>query len=82
MGSKVSLLLTLRITVWPFDVSMIVAPSAGALATLAAPAMPGRFSTMTDWFQRSPSFSAIERARMSVMLPAENGTTRRTKRSG
>jgi hypothetical protein len=48
------------------------------LATLAVPAMPGRFSTRTCCFQRSPSFSAITRARMSVWLPAENGTTMRT----
>src|SRR5688572_10485050 len=44
--------------------------------------MPGRFSTITVCFQRSVSLSATERARMSVMLPAEKGTTRVTLRLG
>ena len=48
------------------------------LATLLAPAMPGRFSTMTCCFHLAASFSATERATMSVRLPAEKGTTSRT----
>ena len=66
------------ITEWPFEVSINVCPSAGPLATLAVPAIPGRFSTMTCWFHFVESFSASARARMSVMLPAEKGTTMRT----
>src|SRR5215467_7094128 len=49
-----------------------------ALATLEVPARPGRFSTMTCCFQGSESRSAMVRASKLLMLPAENGTTRRT----
>jgi hypothetical protein len=44
------------------------------LATEVVPGRPGRFSTITCCFHMSPSFSARMRARLSVMLPAENGT--------
>ncbi len=64
--------------VWPFEVSISVSPSPGLLATPAVPATPGRFSTITCCFHRVLSLSASARARMSVMLPAENGTTIRT----
>src|SRR5215475_8514695 len=37
--------------------------------------MPGLFSTMTVCFQSDASLSAMPRARMSVLLPAEKGTT-------
>jgi hypothetical protein len=65
-------------TGWPLEVSISVYPSAAALATLAVPATPGRFSTITCCFQMSASLSAMIRAWPSVLLPAENGTTIRT----
>ena len=81
-GSNARFLLRCPITVCPFEDSMSVWPSAPALATLAVPASPGRFSTSTSLLQRCCSFSATTRARTSVMLPAEKGTTRRTICSG
>ena len=40
--------------------------------------MPGRFSTTTVCFHSLVSSSESTRARLSVLLPAENGTTMRT----
>lgn len=78
IGSKPRFLFTTPTTLWPLEVNMICEPSAGPLAMLLTPAMPGRFSTMTCCFHLAASFSATVRARMSVMLPPENGTTMRT----
>ena len=77
-GSNGRFLLRTAATVCPLDVSINVYPSGADFATLAVPGMPGRFSTINCWPQRSPSFSPMMRARRSVTLPAENGTTRRT----
>ncbi len=38
------------------------------------PPAPARLSTTTDWFHSSLSFCPTVRARMSVALPAVNGT--------
>jgi len=77
-GSNGRFLLRTAATVCPLDVSISVYPSGADFATLAVPGMPGRFSTINCWPHRSLSFSAMMRARRSVTLPAENGTTRRT----
>ena len=49
-----------------------------SVATEVVPGIPGRFSTSTVWPQAVVSLSATMRARISVELPAENGTTMRT----
>src|SRR5262245_26336641 len=46
------------------------------------PSAPGRFSTTTGTFQNSRSFSAMMRARMSVVPPGWKPTTMRTVRDG
>ena len=46
-GSNARPLLSTPRTVCPFEVSISVWPSGAALAAVAVPAMPGRFSTMT-----------------------------------
>ena len=54
-----------------------VRPSGGALATTPAPIVPpapARFSTYTGCPHISESFCPTVRARISVALPAVNGT--------
>ena len=77
-GSNGTVLLIARAMVCPFEVSISVWPSGLLVATVAVPGRPGRFSTMTCCFHMPDSLSARMRARPSVMLPAENGTTIRT----
>ncbi len=58
-----------------------VKPSGADLATTPAPIVPpapARLSMMTGWPHNSASFCPTVRARMSVALPAVNGTTMRT----
>src|SRR5262245_36265579 len=65
-------------TAWPCEWTISVVPSGGDLATWLAPIVPpapGRFSITTVWFHISLSFCPTVRARMSVALPAVNGTT-------
>ena len=78
IGSNPILRLSALNIVRPFENSISVWPSAGALAAPATPGTPGRFSTITCWRQLSESFSPMVRARMSVTLPAEIGTMTRT----
>src|SRR5688572_13550911 len=64
-------------TAWPDECTISVVPSGADLATALAPIVPpapGRFSTVTVWPHISPSFCPTVRARMSVALPAVNGT--------
>src|SRR5262249_35359443 len=74
IGSNGRLLFTSAATVWPLEVNIGVWPWGGAFAAAAVPASPGRFSTITFWFQRLARSSATIRAIMSVTLPAPNGT--------
>jgi hypothetical protein len=46
------------------------------------PPPPTRFSTTSGWPKRSASFCATNRATMSELLPAVNGTMSRIGRSG
>src|SRR6185503_2632322 len=65
-------------TAWPDECTISVVPSGGDLATALAPIVPpapGRFSITTVWPHISLSFWPIVLARMSVALPAVNGTT-------
>ena len=74
--SMSALLMSARKSVWP---------SGGAFAASRAairPFAPGRFSTMTGCPNASESFVAIWRARMSGELPATDGTTMRSGRTG
>ncbi len=63
------------------ECTISVAPSGADLATSPAPMVPpapARLSTTTVWPHSSVSFCPTVRARMSVALPAVNGTTMRT----
>ena len=46
------------------------------------PLAPGLFSTTTGWPHFSASFGPMTRARMSMPVPGENGTTSVTGREG
>src|SRR5258708_3646114 len=55
-----------------------VYPSGGDFATAFAPRLPdapGRLSTTTGWPHISASLGPMVRARMSMPVPGENGTT-------
>ena len=62
-GSKCRFLFTSPMMVCPFEVSISLWPSGAVLAANAVPAMPGLFSTITGWPQRSDSLSEIVRAK-------------------
>ena len=80
-GSYGRFLFTTEAMVWPLEVSIKV-PSGAPLAMLCAPAMPGRFSTMTGCPHFDDSRWLMARARISVVLPAEKGTTNFTAAVG
>ena len=84
-GSNARLLNNGTLTAVPLVSIASVWPSAGAVSTARAAAMPpgpGWFSTTKRWPSFSPSLSATMRAVTSATPPAANGSTTRTGRFG